>query len=173
MRYFAYIIGTVILFSGLCAYFLFYQPRGDNSTAAIIINERVISQTELRRSLDDRPAYQSRQAAVEQLISRELLIQEAMERGLHQQEIFRQRIRAFYEKSLIQSLMEEKTQEMDNKTIDPKLLENYKKSMSTCLTLRRQIIDDSITLQIIDDPITNNLHFIRFIFLYNRYNNIS
>jgi peptidyl-prolyl cis-trans isomerase C len=86
------------------------KPEGP---VAVQINERAITleefKAEVNKSLAIDPEFtgtpEDREGLIEELITRELLIQEAMRMGLDREEEFRRQIRGYYEQTLIQELM--------------------------------------------------------------------
>ncbi|MDY6823549.1 MAG: hypothetical protein SWH68_07095 [Thermodesulfobacteriota bacterium] len=138
MRYFTYISIIVICLSAVCAYLIFYNPATVPSPA-IVINERVVSMGELQKAVTERPAYQSRQEAIDQLISRELLIQKAMERGIDKDPRFLERVRSFYEKNLIQGLLEDWMETITLADVDAATVDRYRELMVKRVTLKKKL----------------------------------
>jgi hypothetical protein len=71
------------------------------------------------------------------LIEKEVLLQEAMKKNLHQNEEFSQKIKSFYEKNLVQLLMEKKFDEFSKIDISQDLIDLYLK----CNKMRVMICD--------------------------------
>ncbi|RMG03665.1 MAG: hypothetical protein D6726_05085 [Nitrospirae bacterium] len=120
MRYIFYILGVLILFTGL---FLFYSTGSKQQIVekdvALKINDRVITKAEfdsLRSS-----GYSGRvplQDFINSLIEKELLIQEAKKLGLDTEESFRRSIQNFYEQSLIKLLLDRKFKDLTPQVTD-------------------------------------------------------
>ncbi|MDY6903627.1 MAG: hypothetical protein SWH61_02980 [Thermodesulfobacteriota bacterium] len=145
MRYFTYISIIVIGLSAVCAYLIFYNPVSVPSPA-IVINERVVSAQEVDAAVTGRPPYQTKQEAIDQLISRELMIQEAMARGLDNDPQFLERVRSFYEKNLIQGLLED---QMDTISLDPiekATIDRYADLMNKVIVLKEKRFADARAL---------------------------
>jgi hypothetical protein len=75
---------------------------------AIKVNERTISREELEKSysyhISIHGAIKDRKTFIEELITKELLIQEAKKMGLDNEEPFRRSIQNYYEQTLIRNL---------------------------------------------------------------------
>lgn len=113
MRYIYYIILISLILSAIIGYELSVKPasKGD---AAIIINERIISNDEFNKLYDARsPYHQNKQEFINSLITKELLIQESQKEGIDKEESFRRSIQNFYEQSLIKLLMDRKFSSLD------------------------------------------------------------
>lgn len=141
MRYFTYITVIVIGLSAVCAYLMFYNPV-TVPFPAIVINKRVVPMQELREVVTRRPPYQTKQEAIDQLISRELLIQEAMERGLDKDPRFLERVRSFYEKNLIQGLLEDQMEAITLASMEAKTIDRYAGLMNKTVMLKETTFPD-------------------------------
>jgi hypothetical protein len=108
MKYIYYIIAILLVLSAVIGYLL-TPPRVQEKKAAIVINGKVITADEFDRLYASRPGGLSgREAFVNSLITRELLIQESRREGIDKEEPFVQSIRNFYEQSLVKLLMDRK-----------------------------------------------------------------
>lgn len=107
MKYIYYIIGIVIVFSGLTAYGLF-DARIEVSEPVLSVNDRIFSKTEMDRLLAYNPSDQTRDEYIESLIEKQLLIQEAIRERINEEESFRRSVENFYEQSLIKILLDRK-----------------------------------------------------------------
>ncbi|MEW6586433.1 MAG: hypothetical protein AB1442_12585 [Nitrospirota bacterium] len=107
MRYIYYILIIVLGLSAIIAYELREKPQSKRD-AALIINERVITTEEFNslyaRSHDMAP----KSEFINDLIIKELLLQEAQKTGIDREESFRKSIQNFYEQSLIKILVDRK-----------------------------------------------------------------
>jgi len=109
MKYIYYILFIAIAISTVTA-FNFMGGAGSKITdPAIIVNDRIISQTELsdRLNAEKGVSHQTNdQEIIESIIIRELLIQEARKQGIDKEESFRKSIQNFYEQSLTKILLD-------------------------------------------------------------------
>ncbi|MFO7840434.1 MAG: hypothetical protein R6X08_13165 [Desulfosalsimonadaceae bacterium] len=113
MRYLYYILGIFILITAAFGYLLLDEPEVDVSKPAIAVNDRIITQSELERRMREKPHDKQKEAFMDSLITRELLIQEALRRGINQEESFRAAVEDFYEQSLIKILLDRKYKEFN------------------------------------------------------------
>lgn len=107
MKYIYYIIGIVIVFSGMTAYGLF-NTRVEISKPFLSVNDRIISEAEFDTALKRKPSYMSREQFAESMIDKQLLIQEAIRMEINKEERFRSSVENFYEQSLIKILLDRK-----------------------------------------------------------------
>lgn len=109
MKYIYYIIGILILITiGLAV--RLSDLKVDVSESALIINDKIISKSELE-DLSKFGSYHSRgKDFIDSVITRELLIQEAIKRGIHKEEAFRKSIEVYYEQSLVKNIVDRKIQ---------------------------------------------------------------
>jgi hypothetical protein len=129
MKHLVYIHIIVIGFSALTAYFLFYNKNGIQNPF-IEINKKNISKEEYEKALNNKPYYLDNNQFLDQFIEKEILIQEAIKNNLHQNEDFKIKIKSFYEKNLVQLLMEKKFEEFSNLEASEDLISKYKKFLS-------------------------------------------
>lgn len=129
MKHIIYIHIIVIVFSAVCAYFLFYESPKP-SDPYITVNDKVISKNEFNRTLKEKPYYSDGEEFLEQFIEKELLIQEAIKNKLHHNKEFKQRIKSFYEKNLVQLLMVNKYDQFEKMEISEKVINRYIKYLS-------------------------------------------
>lgn len=107
MRYLYYIGGIIVLFSILAAYGVF-NTKVEISKPAVVINDRIISESELETRIKLKPYYMNRDEYIDSLIDEQLLIQEALKKEIHKEESFRQSVQQYYEQSLIKILVDRK-----------------------------------------------------------------
>lgn len=124
MKHLVYIHLIVIIFSAFCAYFLFYDKK-EVKDPYIKVNKKVISYSDYKTELGHKPYYQTDKEFLDQFIQKEILIQEAVKKELNKNKEFTQRVKAFYEKNLVQLLMEEKFKEFDSRDIPDNLIDKY------------------------------------------------
>lgn len=113
MRHIVFLHVLVLLIAAACAWAVFHDPDSGVEDPAIRINGRVFSKAELSERIAEKPYDQDRAAFLSQLISRELLIQEAKRQEIHKDAAFRKKIREFYEQTLVTHLMIRKEKESD------------------------------------------------------------
>ncbi|NOX32643.1 MAG: hypothetical protein GXP56_02740, partial [Deltaproteobacteria bacterium] len=107
MRYIYYIIGIMVVFSGLAAYGLF-DTRLEISKPFLSINDRIISKNEFEKMSLRKPSYMSLEQFIDTVIDKQLLIQEAIKMKINKEESFRRSVENFYEQSLIKILLDRK-----------------------------------------------------------------
>lgn len=107
MKYIYYIIGFMIIFSGLAVYGLF-NTRVEISKPVLSINDRIISKAELEKMMTGQAHQMTRKMFIESIIDKQLLIQEAVKNNIHMEESFRRSVENFYEQSLISVLLDRK-----------------------------------------------------------------
>lgn len=109
MRYLFYILFIIILaWAGIWGYDQISHPAAAGEKA-LSVNDRVITVDELQKRLSRTPyAALDRQGFMEDLITRQILIQEAMKEGIHQEEAFRNAITDYFEQSLVKTLVDRK-----------------------------------------------------------------
>jgi len=113
MRYIYYIVG-IILLSGLAVLLagrlMLSHDRGE---AMLTVNGRTITTAEITRRQQYSPYhFQSINSFIDDLITRELLIQEARRRSIDREEPFRQAMQEHYEQALIKQLMDRRNSEL-------------------------------------------------------------
>lgn len=117
MRYIYYIIGIIILLTiGLAVRLNGF--RVEVSEPALIINDRIISKTELDEFAKVGSYHSQGQGFLDTIITRELLIQEAIRQGIHKEESFRASVEAYYEQSLVKAVVDRKLQSFSPEATD-------------------------------------------------------
>lgn len=108
MKYIYYILFIALLASAIAGYQLIvHQPL--EKDAALIINDRVITTNEFDSLYAAKPVQiEGKTEFVSALITKELMIQEALKEGIDKDPAFRKAIQNFYEQSLIKLLMDRK-----------------------------------------------------------------
>ncbi len=108
MKY-IYYIGITMLVVTAAIFFTLTARRQPDKKPAIIINDRSVSEKELHDFYASNPVQlDNRDALIDTLITKELLIQEAQKEGINREESFRKSVQDFYEQSLIKLLMDRK-----------------------------------------------------------------
>jgi peptidyl-prolyl cis-trans isomerase C len=106
------------------------KPEGP---VAVQINERAITLEEFKAEVDKSLAIdpeftgtpEDREGLIEELITRELLIQEAMRLGLDREAEFRRQIRKYYEQTLVEELMHAKLGDITVDVSEEEIEERY------------------------------------------------
>ncbi|WP_022665097.1 hypothetical protein [Desulfospira joergensenii] len=112
MRYIYYIAGIIVIFSGLAVYGLI-TPRVEISKPAVVINDRIITESELEGLMKTKPYYMTRDEFIDSVITRQLLIQEAVKEEINKEEPFRRSVENYYEQSLIKILLDRKLNSLE------------------------------------------------------------
>ena len=111
MKYIYYIIGvSVVLTLGLVL--RLSGVKVEVSDPALVINDRVISTTELSEFAQVGSYHSKGEGFLDAVITRELLIQGAIAQGIHTEEAFRKSVEAFYEQSLVKAMVDRKLQSL-------------------------------------------------------------
>lgn len=113
MRYLYYII--VIFILATAGFALLRQDKAsvDVSRPAITINDRIITESELKKRMDSKPHDMTDDQYIDSLIMQELLIQEALEQNIHREESFRRSVENYYEQSLVKVLLDRKSRQAE------------------------------------------------------------
>ena len=108
------IIAFVLLAGiGVAALSLVVRPAARHQENGLVVNDRIINNDELEaRFSRQKQYYANREDFVKQLVTNQLLIQEAKRLGIDTEGAFREAMESFYEQSLIKVLMERKHQEL-------------------------------------------------------------
>jgi hypothetical protein len=111
MRYIYYIIGILCLIT-LGLVIRLNVVKVEVSEPALIINDRIVSQSELEEFAKVGSYHSQGSGFLDAVITRELLIQEAVREGIHEEEAFRASVEAYYEQSLVKELVDRKLQNL-------------------------------------------------------------
>lgn len=125
MRYIYYIAGILILITLGLAIRL-SGIKVEVSEPALVVNDRIISKTELEEFAEVGSYHSRGSGFLDAVITRELLIQEAIRQGIHKEEDFRKSVEAYYEQSLIKTLIDRKLESLSPE-VTPEMVERYKK----------------------------------------------
>ncbi|PNU21225.1 hypothetical protein C2E25_02690 [Geothermobacter hydrogeniphilus] len=142
MRYIYYIIG-IILVAGLAVvatgHLLKPETKDD---AALTVNGRTISIEEInnRQQYASYP-YRSLNDFIDDLLTRELLIQEARRRGIDREESFRRAIQDQYEQSLIKLLLDRMANQLSPRVSDRDIAA-YRACSTRRYRLRQELYDN-------------------------------
>ena len=102
-----------------------YLPKIPSGNAALSINDRIITIDELEKLFNARSFYtDTREEFINILITREILIQEAMHQEIDREEDFRRSVQHFFEHALIKTLLDRKYNSLPPDDSD-KLVDRY------------------------------------------------
>jgi hypothetical protein len=105
MKYLYYIAGILVVFSMLAVYGL-QDTRVEISKPVIVVNDRIITESEYKELLPSKPYYMTEDQFSDSIITKQLLIQEAVKQGINKDESFRTSVENYYEQSLIKLLLD-------------------------------------------------------------------
>lgn len=105
MKYLYYIAGILVLFSMLAVYGL-RDTRVEISKPVIVVNDRIITESEYKELLPSKPYYMTEDQFIDSIITKQLLIQEAVKQDINKEESFRTSVENYYEQSLIKLLLD-------------------------------------------------------------------
>lgn len=142
MRYIYYIIGVILLFScAVLATGKLLTPATEEGDAVLTVNGRTITTSEIS-SRQHQSSYHFRSVNdfIDDLITRELLIQEARRRGIDREEPFRRAMQDQYEQSLIKLLMDRQLAELDVR-VSPKDIARYRECSKYRYHMEQRLFD--------------------------------
>ncbi len=144
MRYLYIVAGLILIVIGISGMtFLRFKPP--ESRELVRINDRVITIDEFEKEYSEALAYynqkKSRPEFLEDLITKELLLQEAKRRGLDLKSDFRRSIQSYYEQTLLKNLAQERMAEI-NVTVTEEEIEPYYKNMGRVFIVRSIVLPD-------------------------------
>ena len=105
MKYLYYIAGILVVFSMLAVYGL-RDTKINISKPAIVVNDRIITESEYKALLPSKPYYMTEDQFIDSIITKQLLIQEAVNQDINKKESFRTSVENYYEQSLIKLLLD-------------------------------------------------------------------
>jgi SurA-like N-terminal domain len=136
MRYIYYNLIIILLVTAAFGLWIAAKPKNGDQDGVMTINSRVISQTEFTEREQNATYYgRSRQQYLDDLVSRELLIQEARHQGIDQEESFRHDIQEHYEQALIKQLIDRRRRELKLEVSDAELVD-WQRAMGQQIKLR-------------------------------------
>jgi len=140
MKYIYCIIGILILITFGLAVRLF-GLKVDVSESALVINDKIITKSELE-DLSKFGSYHSQgKDFIDSVITRELLIQEAVKQRIHKEEAFRKSIEMYYEQSLIKITVERKLQAL-SPVVTESMIEKYSEMSPNRLRYTKYIYEN-------------------------------
>jgi len=135
MRFLYYIVGIVVMFSVFAVYGL-KNTQVELSTPALVINDRIITEEELDGMIQSKPYYMTRKAYLDSVVTRQLLIQEAVRQNINKEEAFRRSVENYYEQSLIKILLDRTLKSIEVDVTD-KEIEHYHALLDTRVKLTK------------------------------------
>lgn len=171
MKYLYYIAGILVVFSMLAAYGLM-GTRVEISKPTIVVNDRIITEFEFKEMLPSKPYYMTKDQYIDSIITRQLLIQEAVSQEINKEESFRKSVESFYEQSLIKILLDRKSDSLAVDVTDREIekyqeLSHSKIYISKLLypTLDEALAGKNFTLQKIESDFIDISDDLKFIIL--------
>jgi hypothetical protein len=140
MKYIYYIIGVLVLLTLILALRL-SDLRVEVSEPALVINDRVISKKELDDYAQVGSHHSRGEGFYDTVITRELLIQEAIAEGIHTEERFRKSVEAYYEESLIQAVVDRKLASL-SPDVTENMISDYKEMLTKAVRYTKTIYED-------------------------------
>lgn len=142
MRHIYYILAIIVASTILMVFYIIEsRPTVDNK-CVLQINDQQFSREDIARMRSDyMPFLEQSEEALDRLIDRSLLIQEAMKIGVDKREPFRASIQNFYEQTLIKTLIEEKYSEFTS-TISETEIDSFAQLLNSQATLNENLFKD-------------------------------
>lgn len=144
MRY-LYIVGGLILIVLGISGMTFLRFRPPESKEFVRINERVITTEEFEKQYSEAISFykqeKSKKDFLEELITKELLLQEAKRRGLDLKPDFRRSIQNYYEQTLLKNLAQERMSEI-KVSVSEEEVQSYYKNMGKVFIIRTIVTPD-------------------------------
>jgi len=138
MRYIYIVVGLILIIAGISGVTLL-KPKPPLSKEGIRVNERVITVDEIeegyRESCAIAPVPADKKHFLDDLVTKEILIQEAKRLGLDREEPFRRSIQNYYEQTLLKNLTQSKMSGIKVSVSEPEIVSFYK-SMGRVYELR-------------------------------------
>lgn len=144
MKYLYIVAGLILIMVGISG-MTFMRMKPPKSKVLVRINERVITSDEFEKEYSDAASLyghrKDRKEFLEDLITKELLLQEAKKRGLDLKPDFRRSIQNYYEQTLLKNLAQERMSEI-KVVITDKEIEAYYKNMGSVFIVRSIVFPD-------------------------------
>lgn len=142
MRYLYYITAIIILATLALVWVVNRDTRPENPDAVLTVNGRQFTAGELAERQQHSPYHdRSQQEFIDQLVTRELLIQEARREGIDREEQFRRSIQDYFEQSLIKVLTDRRM-EAENISVSLEEIAAYRRACGFHMHLRLQQYSD-------------------------------
>jgi hypothetical protein len=111
MKYIYSIVGIVLLLTGVMLTVSSHDSEVPPDKNALVVNDRSISFSELQQMWQQKPYhYRDEKEFLDDLVLREVLVQQAIADGIADEEQFKRLIRDFFEQSLVKTLLDRKQQ---------------------------------------------------------------
>ena len=164
MRYLYYILGIFILATAVFAFIGRDRASVEVSRPALVINDRIITEAEIDKRLADKPHDMTEEQYIDSLIMQELLIQEALDRDIHQEESFRRSVESFYEQSLVKTLLDRQYRDFNPEVTDREV-EKYKRLSGMDVEFTRRTYNTRSEAQNNENPSAVHSKSSPFVFL--------
>ncbi len=130
MRYIIYVVVFLLITSVIIGFILINYDMKTDGEWVIKVNERTITREELEKSysyyISIHGAVKDRKTFIEELITKELLIQEAKKMGLDTEEPFRRSIQNYYEQTLIKNLTQKVMSEIKVSVSEDEIADSFR-----------------------------------------------
>lgn len=138
MKYLYIVAGLILVILGIAGVTLL-KPRYPLSKEGIRVNERVITAEEVEKAYQEScalsPVAPERRRFIEDLVTKEVLLQEAKRRGLDLEEPFRRSIQNYYEQTLLKNLARKRMSEI-KVSVSEEEIASYYSNMGKVYELR-------------------------------------
>lgn len=172
MKYLYYIAGILVVFSILAIYGL-VDTRVEISKPAIVVNDRIITELEYKDLLPSKPYYMTEDQYIDSIITKQLLIQEAVSQEINKEESFRASVESFYEQSLIKILLDRKLNSLAVDVTDEEIekYQEFSQSQVHISKLMYETLDEALagkdfTIQKIESDFIDISDDLKFIVLH-------
>lgn len=138
MRYIYIVAGLILIIVGISGMTLL-KPRTPVSKEAAKINERLVTLDEFAKAYEEKaaacPVRPDKKQFLDDLVTKEILIQEAKRLGLDREEPFRRSIQSYYEQTLLKNLTQKKMSDI-KVSVSEEEIASYYASMGKAYELR-------------------------------------
>jgi len=138
MRYIYIVAGFILIIAGMAGMTLL-KTRPPLSREAVRVNEHIITDEEYRKAYEEKastcPVPPDKKNFLDDLVTKEILIQEAKRLGLDREEPFRRSIQNYYEQTLLKNLTRSKMSNI-KVSVSEQEIASYYESMGKVYELR-------------------------------------
>jgi parvulin-like peptidyl-prolyl isomerase len=138
MRHIYTVLGLILIIAGIAGVTLL-KVGPPSSEEALRVNGRIITKAEFGKAYDEKaatcPVPPEKRQFVDDLVTRQILIQEAKRLGLDREEPFRRSIQNYYEQTLLKNLTQKKMSEI-RVSVSEEEIKTYYASMGRVYDLR-------------------------------------
>lgn len=138
MRYIYIVAGLILIIVGISGMTLL-KPRTPVSREAVKVNGRLVTLDEFAKAYEEKaatcPVRPDKKQFLDDLVTREILIQEAKRLGLDREEPFRRSIQNYYEQTLLKNLTQKKMSDI-KVSVSEEEIASYYASMGKAYELR-------------------------------------